>query len=66
MNVVGILELSKINAYIVFGNLSQLLVAYEADQSETKYYYGAEGLTAQYNTGSKKYFASDYKDTMSV
>ncbi len=42
------------------GSLSRLLVAYEADNTETTYYYGAEGLAAQYNGGTKKYFAYHY------
>ncbi len=39
------------------GSLSRLLVSYEADGTETTYYYGAEGLAAQYNSGTKKYYA---------
>ena len=42
------------------GNLSKLLVAYEADHTETTYYYGAEGLAAQYNSGTGKYYAYHY------
>ncbi len=42
------------------GSLSRLLVAYEADNTETTYYYGADGLAAQYNRGTKKYFAYHY------
>ena len=40
--------------------LSRLLAAYEADNTETTYYYGAEGLAAQYNSGTGKYFAYHY------
>ena len=42
------------------GSLSRLLVAYEADNTETTYYYGAEGLAAQYNSGTGKYYAYHY------
>ena len=42
------------------GALSRLLVAYEADNTETTYYYGAEGLAAQYNSGTGKYYAYHY------
>ncbi|MDE6433507.1 MAG: hypothetical protein K2L07_04690, partial [Lachnospiraceae bacterium] len=42
------------------GSLSRLLVAYEADNTQTTYYYGADGLAAQYNSGTKKYFAYHY------
>ena len=42
------------------GPLSRLLVAYEADNTETTYYYGAEGLAAQYNSGTGKYYAYHY------
>ena len=42
------------------GSLSKLLVAYEADNTETTYYYGAEGLAAQYNSGTGKYYAYHY------
>lgn len=38
------------------GNLSRLLTAYEADGTGTGYFYGAEGLVGQYNTGTKQYF----------
>ena len=31
---------------------SRLLTAYEADGTETRYYYGAEGLSAQYSSGT--------------
>ena len=36
------------------GSLSRLLTAYEADNTETQYYYGAEGLAGQYNSGTKE------------
>ena len=42
------------------GSLSRLLVAYEADNTETTYYYGAEGLSAQYNDGTKEYLNYHY------
>ncbi|MCM1500963.1 MAG: hypothetical protein NC124_21095, partial [Clostridium sp.] len=42
------------------GSLSRLLTAYEADNTETTYYYGADGLAAQYNSGTGKYFAYHY------
>ncbi|MDE6433431.1 MAG: hypothetical protein K2L07_04310 [Lachnospiraceae bacterium] len=35
-------------------------VIYEADNTQTTYYYGADGLAAQYNSGTKKYFAYHY------
>ena len=35
-------------------------MAYEADNTETTYYYGAEGLAAQYNSGTGKYYAYHY------
>ncbi len=34
------------------GSLSRLLVAYEPDNTQTFYVYGAEGLAGQYNTGT--------------
>ena len=40
--------------YDTSGSLSQLLVAYEPDNTTTIYIYGAEGLAGQYNTGTKK------------
>ena len=36
------------------GSLSRLLLAYEADGTTTSYAYGAEGLTAQYNSGTEQ------------
>ena len=36
------------------GSLSRLLLAYEADGATTSYAYGAEGLTAQYNSGTEQ------------
>ncbi|MDE6433427.1 MAG: hypothetical protein K2L07_04290 [Lachnospiraceae bacterium] len=42
------------------GSLSRMLAAYEADGTQTLYYYGADGLAAQYNNGTKKYFAYHY------
>ncbi|MCM1499074.1 MAG: PKD domain-containing protein [Clostridium sp.] len=42
------------------GSLSRLLTAYEADNTETTYYYGADGLAAQHNSGTGKYFAYHY------
>ena len=40
--------------------MSKLLTAYEADGTETDYYYGAEGLVAQYNSGTKEYLNYHY------
>ena len=42
------------------GSLSRMITAYEADNTETLYYYGAEGLAAQYNTGTGEYYAYHY------
>ena len=42
------------------GSLSRMITAYEADNTRTLYYYGAEGLAAQYNTGTGKYYAYHY------
>ncbi|MDD6071895.1 MAG: polymorphic toxin-type HINT domain-containing protein, partial [Clostridiales bacterium] len=42
------------------GSLSRLLTAYEADGTTTEYYYGAEGLSAQYNDGTKEYLNYHY------
>ena len=42
------------------GSLSRMLTAYEPDGTQTQYYYGAEGLSAQYNSGTGKYYAYHY------
>lgn len=42
------------------GSMSRLLTAYEADGTQTEYYYGAEGLAAQYNNGTKEYLNYHY------
>ena len=42
------------------GSLSRMLTAYEPDGTQTQYYYGAEGLAAQYNSGTGKYYAYHY------
>ena len=42
------------------GSLSRMLTAYEPDGTQTQYYYGAEGLVAQYNSGTGKYYAYHY------
>ena len=42
------------------GSMSQLLTAYEADGTETRYFYGAEGLAGQYNTGTEQYLGYHY------
>ena len=43
------------------GSMSRLLAAYEADGTETRYYYGTEGLAGQYNdgTGERLYYHYD-------
>ena len=55
-------ENEKTTTYVhdVSGSLSKLLIAYEADGSETSYYYGAEGLAGQYSTGTKESFYYHY------
>ena len=62
-NRIATTENGKTTTYIhdVSGSLSKLLIAYEADGSETSYYYGAEGLAGQYSnkTDERLYYHYD-------